>query len=346
MASGTTCGNNNDFDATRIVTCGTANYYNGEDRAWSFTPATSGNVTVSYNTGGANRTILSVFDACPLTGGGANCVATQEGTGNKSVSFCAQAGVTYYVLIDCQTSTSCFAFTNFNITAPTYSVACDFSCPGGLGTGYSTVASLPYTLASGTTCGMVNDIDASRITTCGSAAYFNGEDRVWSFTPTTSGNITVSYSSGASGNNLAVYDACPLNGNGANCVTYQQGNGNKSVNFCAQAGTTYYVVMDCQSGTGCLNFTNFTISAPTCNTGTGLTNISSLPFSAKYQTTCSAVNDLTSGNTPTCGNNTYKAGEDYVYTFTLQHQEILLSELLQVLIIPVCSYMMAARQLR
>lgn len=316
MASGTTCGNNNDFDATRIVTCGTANYYNGEDRAWSFTPATSGNVTVSYNTGGANRTILSVFDACPLTGGGANCVATQEGTGNKSVSFCAQAGVTYYVLIDCQTSTSCFAFTNFNITAPTYSVACDFSCPGGLGTGYSTVASLPYTLASGTTCGMVNDIDASRITTCGSAAYFNGEDRVWSFTPTTSGNITVSYSSGASGNNLAVYDACPLNGNGANCVTYQQGNGNKSVNFCAQAGTTYYVVMDCQSGTGCLNFTNFTISAPTCNTGTGLTNISSLPFSAKYQTTCSAVNDLTSGNTPTCGNNTYKAGEDYVYTFT------------------------------
>src|SRR5690606_8090297 len=96
MASGTTCGNNNDFDATRIVTCGTANYYNGEDRAWSFTPATSGNVTVSYNTGGANRTILSVFDACPLTGGGANCVATQEGTGNKSVSFCAQAGVTYY----------------------------------------------------------------------------------------------------------------------------------------------------------------------------------------------------------------------------------------------------------
>lgn len=315
LASGTTCGNENDFNSSRIVSCGTGSYYAGEDMAWSFTPATNGTVTVSYNTT-ASRNILSVFDACPLSGGGANCVASQEGNGNKSVSFCAQAGVTYYVLIDCQSSTSCFAFTNFTISAPVYNVMCDYTCPGGLGTGYTSVGSLPYNLASGSTCGMNNDITSSRITSCGTASYYDGEDMVWSFTPTSSGSVTVSYSTFASRNNLAIFDACPLNGNSANCVTYQEGNGNKSVTFCAQAGTTYYVVIDCQTATGCFSFTNFNITVPICNTGTGLTNIASLPFSAQYQTTCGAGNDLTSANTPSCGSGSYKAGEDYVYTFT------------------------------
>lgn len=60
------------------------------------------------------------------------------------------------------------------------------SCNTFLGTGVTTVASLPYSSGAGTTCGMVNDLTPANTATCGSGWYLDGEDRVWVFTPTAS----------------------------------------------------------------------------------------------------------------------------------------------------------------
>ena len=226
---------------------------------------------------------------------------------------CVTTG-TYRVLT---TRTFCNSRTNLGTLAYRYDFS--YSCPAGLGTGYTTIASLPYTMASGTTCGQVNDVNSIRLTACGTANYYDGEDMIWSFTPTTSGQITVSYNSGANNTILSVFDACPLTGNGANCVSTQQGNGNKSLTFCITAGVTYYVVMDCRLSTGCFAFTNFSITAPTtpsCNLGGGVINVASLPYVATQQSTCGNGNNLTDGNTPTCGSTNYKGSEDNVYIFT------------------------------
>ena len=208
--------------------------------------------------------------------------------------------------------------TQSNLGTMAYRLDFSYNCPAGLGTGYTSVASLPYTMASGTTCSQKNDVNAIPMEACGTANYYEGEDMVWSFTPATTGTVTVSFNSGASNTTLSIFDACPLKGNGAGCVVNQQGNGNKSVSFCATAGTTYYAVIDCRTSTGCFAFTNFTISAPVVNynLGNGVTNVASLPFIANNQSTCGNGNDLTSGNTPACGNGLYKAQDDNVYVFT------------------------------
>jgi hypothetical protein len=66
------------------------------------------------------------------------------------------------------------------------------TCASLLGTGVVNIASLPYTIASQTTCGQINDLTSTNSVVCGSTNYYTGEDVVYSFTPTTSGQITIS----------------------------------------------------------------------------------------------------------------------------------------------------------
>ncbi|MCX7763679.1 MAG: hypothetical protein N2253_02145 [Bacteroidia bacterium] len=53
------------------------------------------------------------------------------------------------------------------------------------------VPSLPYSHGAGTTCGKGNNLTSSNAPLCGSASYYDSEDMVWVFTPTTSGQVTI-----------------------------------------------------------------------------------------------------------------------------------------------------------
>lgn len=313
----TTCGSVNDVVSTRLATsCATSTYYAGEDKFWIFTPAASGYITVNLTTVASNVS-LSVFQNCPLSGNSSTCVGFSQGNLSRSVAFCATAGQTYYVMIDAQSAPGCFTYTNLTISAPTYSVACDYTCPGGLGTGVTNVASLPYNNGPGTTCGSVNDFDSTRITTCGAGTFYAGEDKVWVFTPTSTGNVTVTLSTVANAVNLSAYLNCPLNGNSATCIGNSQGNGNRSLSFCVTSGQTYYLIADAQIATGCFVFTDLSITAPAnvCNLGTGV-NAITLPYSSSGRTTCGKVDDINASNATVCGDNSFMAGEDEVFTFT------------------------------
>jgi hypothetical protein len=319
--AGTTCGAVNDLTSSNTATCGSSSYLGGEDRVWIFTAPSSGIININLTSSGS-WTGLMVYDGCPVTTcstapTGTCVVQSQSSSGDKAVCFNATSGFTYYVVLDVFPSPNCNPYTDLTISAPSTP-----SC--SLGTGVTNVASLPYSSGAGTTCGAVNDLTSSNTATCGSSTYFGGEDRVWIFTPTTTGTVTIELTSTGSNTALMLYSACPSFGTAcsipsATCIAQTQSTtGNKTLCANVAAGTTYYLVLD--SSTGCNAYTNLTISAPggpVCTLGTGVTNVASLPYSSGAGTTAGAVNDITSANvTEVCGSSSYYTGEDRVWIFT------------------------------
>jgi hypothetical protein len=139
------------------------------------------------------------------------------------------------------------------------------ACTSQLGSGVVSVGSLPYS-TSGTTCGSGNDItSANAVTTgCSSSSYYSGEDQVFVFTPTTSGNITISLTSGGTYTGLMLYNTCPMScAGGSGCVGSATGSsGNKTLVACVTAGTTYYLILDSFAAPTCNAYSNLSISAP------------------------------------------------------------------------------------
>ena len=123
------------------------------------------------------------------------------------------------------------------------------------------LVTLPFGATAQTTCGKSNDITSTNVTSiCGSGSYYGGEDFVYSFVPTTSGQITMSLTSSGSSTGLMLYAGCPLSG--GTCVANSQSfTGSKS--FCANvtSGVTYYLIVDSWPTPTC-NPYDISISAP------------------------------------------------------------------------------------
>ncbi len=194
------------------------------------------------------------------------------------------------------------------------------SCGTLLGTGVTNVAALPYASGAGTTCGMGNDITSTNVPVCGTTWYYNGEDRVWVFTPTASGNITISLTSTGSYTGLMLYQGCPVGCSAASvCVAQSQDwTGSKSMCVPVTSGLTYYLILDSWPSPACNAYSNLTISAPAglpagtiCSNAPAIT----LPYSAVGHTTACYGNDYTNASTGSCGT-VYESGEDRVYAFT------------------------------
>jgi hypothetical protein len=141
-------------------------------------------------------------------------------------------------------------------------------CGSLLGSGVTNIASLPYSSGAGTTAGAVNDLTSSNVVSCGSSLYLGGEDRVWVFTPTTSGNVTISLSSTGSYTGLILYEGCPLSAGvcGAppgTCIGSSTGfEGSRTLNVCLVAGTTYYLILDSWPSPTNNPYSNLSITAP------------------------------------------------------------------------------------
>lgn len=257
--SGTTCGFNNNYANAGM--CGQTLYGPGDDFLFQL------NITIApatYNIaiGGAGTyKSVSVFSGCPSpTNNPTNCVGTMFTTGFSTTgagNFTFPSVGTYYIMVDEWPAPQCGAFT-LNISPPP-------TCPGGLGTGVINVPALPYASGAGTTCGAGDDLISANVSACGSTSYFTGEDQVFRFTPTASGNVTITLTSGGSYTGLMLYDGCPFT---ANCIgSSQDFNGSKSLVACVNAGTTYYLVLDSWTTPVCNAYSNLTISAPGAITG-------------------------------------------------------------------------------
>jgi hypothetical protein len=199
------------------------------------------------------------------------------------------------------------------------------TCTTMLGTGVTTVPSLPYNSGIGTTCGAGNDLTSTNLPVCGSTLYYTGEDKVWVFTPATSGQVTINLSApSASYTGLTLYAGCPVGscapGSGT-CIAFAQDFlGDKSLCVAVNAGTTYYLVLDSWSSPYCNAYNYLSISAVASglsgNTCANAVSIPSLPYSVTGHTTSCMGDDYSSATAGIC-NGSFAYGEDKVYSFTV-----------------------------
>jgi hypothetical protein len=312
--AGTTCGAVNDITGTNVTVCGSSAYYGGEDQVWIFTPASSGQVSINLSSTGSWAG-LTLYSGCPFSGG--TCVTqAQSSLGNQSLSACLTAGTTYYLILDSWPPPTCNAYSNLTISAPVP----PGTCP--LGTGAVNIAALPYSSFGRTTCGKVNDFTAANTVVCGSTAYLTGEDEVFVFTPTSSGNITINLTSAGSYTGMMLYAGCPVtgacSGTPGTCVAnVQDWTGTKSLCTNVTAGTTYYLIIDSWTPPVC-NAYDISISAPSAGfAGTTCgnpVNIAALPYSANGESTACFGNDYNNATPGSCGS-LYESGEDKVYQY-------------------------------
>ncbi|MGQ9863450.1 MAG: T9SS type A sorting domain-containing protein [Bacteroidia bacterium] len=170
------------------------------------------------------------------------------------------------------------------------------SCTALLGSGVVNVPALPYSSGTSTTCGTVNDLTSSNTVSCGSTNYLGGQDRVYVFTPTTSGSVTATLSGADTWSGLKIYRGCPsaCASSPGTCVAEGTGD-NITLCFSVVAGETYYAVLDVFPAPNCYPYTNFTLSAP----DPGLSHdepCNALPVS--LGTTISGTNQCASGKPP------------------------------------------------
>lgn len=325
---GSTCGQGNNLSSANTTACGSNFYLTGEDQVWVFTPTSTGSYSFVLSAPSASFTGLMLYQGCPVSicsGPTATCIASaQSSTGDKS--FCASltAGVTYYLVLDSWASPTCNNYNNLSITAVTGS-----SCATLIGNGLINVPSLPYNSGPGSTCGAGNELTPSNTSVCGSTNYLTGEDQVFVFTPTATGQVVISLDApSASSTGLMLYSGCPAGGCGpgpGTCVAFAQ-NFTGSKSFCANvtAGVTYYLVLDSWNFPICNGYNALTISAvSTGNPGAtcaNAINIPSLPYSVASQTTTCSGNDYTGATAGIC-NSSFAFGEDLVYALTVSSAE-------------------------
>jgi hypothetical protein len=147
------------------------------------------------------------------------------------------------------------------------------------------IASLPYTANNLTTCCKQNDYTP----TDGCAnSYMDGEDYMFTYTPSVNQLINITISGTGSYTGVFVTDDCPDAG-GVNCIA-QNTNSSGNPFLCdvsLDAGTTYYIMVDTDPTPNCTNF-NIQVSeafAPTCNLNY---TVSSIPYTA-YPVTGTAI---------------------------------------------------------
>jgi hypothetical protein len=158
-----------------------------------------------------------------------------------------------------------------------------------LGGGVIDISTLPYThptTPTPTTCGSGNDLFGFNVKnrcSISGGAFDRGEDRVWTFVPTTSGCVRVQFTgdtlngTGWTEMKLLIYEDNPLSC--GRCIRSSVTQKVHTHIFPVQAGRKYYVVLESDWGDGsyCDEFLGLTISAPDAN----LCASASLPLSAQ-----------------------------------------------------------------
>ncbi len=178
------------------------------------------------------------------------------------------------------------------------------------------ISSIPFAQANLTTCGKGNDYQNY----CGESRYMDGEDYLFSYTPSVSGCVNITLSNTLTYCAVFVFNGCPSTA-GTTCVAQNtnNGNGNPSVGDVAlSAGTTYYIMVDTWPDPTCSKFDISIINCPDGMSCNRPKTIPSLPFS-ETNTTCGAGADygqLVGTAYAVCGPSFNEDGADFTYAYT------------------------------
>ena len=206
----------------------------GREIAYAFTPDCAGPMTVSLvGHAGADLDLFVLEGAC--RGDGEHCVGYSAGGGEEEVTFSAEAGVTYYLVVD-----------SFRAVPGAFSLVVDCGC----GEPTSLTCATPGLLG----CGEAVDGDTSLARNrlqdyaCTFLSESGAEDVYTLDLPTgAAGNLRVT---GIEGDvDLFLLEVTPGEGCGAAaCVAFSAGFADESIDFVALAGASYYAVVDGYGG--------------------------------------------------------------------------------------------------
>lgn len=285
------CTGLNDITSSNAAVCSPVSsaYYGGQEALMTYTPTSSGNITINYS--GQSWTAIIVYAGCPTAGG--TCVGgISSSATSKLLTVSLTAGVQYYIMIDTWPSPASPCPGTVSITAAAPPLVND-NCSGAL----------PLTCGV-TVTGSTATATADAVPTC--VTTLNTAPGVWYKLDNVTGNVTLSLCGSSYDTKMGVFTgtcASPVcvTGNDDFCSLQSQ------VTFTATLGTTYYVLVTGFS----TNSGAFTL-VPTC------TQIVD-PCSSIATTTCGTANTATLSGagvwspTANCGFTT--PGTEKVYSF-------------------------------
>lgn len=287
-----------------------ATFSQGEDYIFEFTPATDGELLLELF-GSNNFMGLMVTEGCPTTG---NCVAF-AGTSTNTISlrtcFLA-ANVTYYVHVSRSSNVVDQFCLNATLIEPNPGT-CETAIPLQLD---ETCVSFD---SAGLNSGDPSGCDMSPGNVCINSGFTVGDDYIYSFSPTVTGELRLELFANVNLLGVFVTEGCPETGTCIASGTTSSGT-ELSVRTCALfAGTTYYVHISRNSsgdiGPFCMNATFDEPNPSICALAKPLAlddNCSAYDSPAANSGDPSGC-DLTDDNV--C-NATFSFGDDYIYTFT------------------------------
>lgn len=240
VTGASTCGEGNDVSSTAAVSCGSSSYLGGEDQVYVFTPTMSGTHTIAL-TSSSSWVSLTLYVGCPLTG---TCVDfSQSISGIQTIIEPLTAGTTYYLIVDTWPSPTCIFSYDLSITAspfdPCMSIT-TLSCGSAV---------------SATPSGVGN----WALNACGFST--PGQEKIYSFTPTTTGvhNLQVNSVSGGYIDYFFKAASGGCNSSDWTCIDDVNFTGTYPIGTLT-AGVQYYILLD-PEGTGSYNH-NFQIVCP------------------------------------------------------------------------------------
>lgn len=122
------------------------------------------------------------------------------------------------------------------------------------------LVSLPFSATVQTTCGEGDDYNSGNVISCGSSVFNSGEDVLYSFTPSSSGYILITFSSSQTQTGIFLYEGCPDNGI---CVSSNTAySTTNSIGFNATANTSYSLIVDNWAPPTCITSFDLSITVP------------------------------------------------------------------------------------
>ncbi|PCH89462.1 MAG: hypothetical protein COB88_01255, partial [Flavobacteriales bacterium] len=234
----TTCGACDNFSSGNGCS---SSYLNGDDYVFTYTPPANETISIDL-TGTDTWTGIFIMDGCPTAS--PNCVgsATSSG-GNPTLSNVSlTGGVTYYFVVSTWPAPQC---TNFNISITGSPSCSDCNNP-------TVIGSLPFNQSALTTCGACDNFDS--FDACASN-YMNGEDYVFTYTPSVNEVLTIDLTSSGTWSGVFILDGCPSTG-GTTCLgSATSSAGDETlISPTLVAGTTYYIVVSSWPSPDCIPF--------------------------------------------------------------------------------------------
>ncbi len=161
---------------------------------------------------------------------------TNFGPAGTTGTFAVTGTRWFRLLSTCGTATAASSVAQTTINAATACGICGV-----------TPITLPYIASGQTTCGQGNDLTAAMVTNaCGSTNYLGGEDVIYTFTPSATGSISVTFSTSGSFAGAMLYSGCP--NSGGTCSGFitgaSSGSGNQTFCSAVTTGQPYFLVID------------------------------------------------------------------------------------------------------